>query len=144
MPQQDIDITATTTAGPSAVWALLANSATWPAWTPVDSHSEERAGGADGLGEVRVFKTGRYTVREEIVEKRPEERLTYVLLSGLPLKAYRAEIDVRPAAGGGSEIRWHTVFQSKIPGTGGIFRRSLQKITQAFVDGLVARAEARD
>ncbi|WP_354699100.1 hypothetical protein DSM112329_04807 [Paraconexibacter sp. AEG42_29] len=137
---QEIDITKTTDAAPEAVWALLADSAAWPSWTPVDSHSEEHPGGADGTGEVRIFKTGRYTVREEIVEKQAPERLSYVLLSGLPLKNYRAEIDVRPAPGGGSEIRWHTVFAPKVPGTGGIFRRSLQKITGQFVDGLATRA----
>lgn len=35
-------------------------------------------GGPDGTGEVRLFKTGRYEVREEIVERRPPERLSSV------------------------------------------------------------------
>jgi len=63
------------------------------------------------------------------------QRLVYTLLSGLPLRDYRAEIDLTPQAGG-TEIRWHTTFAAKLPGTGPLFRRRLAKITQQFVDGL--------
>ena len=84
----------------------------------------------------RTFKNGRYRIREEIVERRPQERLVYALLSGLPLRDYRAEIDLTPQAGG-TEIRWHTTFAPKFPGTGRLFRGGLAKVTQQFVDGLV-------
>ena len=136
MALQDIEIRATPRAELAAVWRLLGDSSTWPAWTPIDSFDLERPGGEDGLGEIRAFKNGRYRIREEIVERRPEERLVYVLLSGLPLRDYRAEIDLTPQAGG-TEIRWHTTFAPKVPGTGPLFRRGLGKVTQQFVDGLV-------
>lgn len=144
MARQEIDITGTSTASPEAVWRLLDDSATWPAWTSVERHEEERPRGADGLGEIRVFRTGRYRIREEIVEREPGRRLTYTVLSGIPVRDYRAEIDVRPATGGGAEIRWHTTFASRIPGLGGPLRRGLHKTTQAFVDGLAAEAARRD
>jgi hypothetical protein len=63
-----------------------------------------------------------------------------VLLSGVPARDYRAEIDLTPAAGGGTDIRWHTTFTSKIPGLGGVIRKRLDKITREFVDGLAAHA----
>jgi hypothetical protein len=133
---KEIDIRATTPAAPDAVWRLLGDSSTWPSWTTVDRYEPERAGGADGLGEIRQFITGRYRVREEIVERDTERRLTYALLSGLPLRDYRAEIDIEPAPEG-TAIRWHTTFRPKVPGSGWIYRRALDKLTRQFVDGLV-------
>ncbi len=140
MAPQDIDVRATTRAEPAAVWRLLGDSSTWPAWTPIERFELERPGGADGLGEIRAFTTGRVTVREEIVEKEPERRLTYALLSGLALRDYRAVIDVTPGPEGAA-IRWHTTFRPKVPGAGWIYRRALDRITRQFVDGLVAAAE---
>ncbi len=139
MALQDIDIHATTTASPAAVWRLLADSSSWPAWTPIEAFEPEREGGPDGVGERRAFTTGRVVVHEEIVERRPERRLSYRLLSGLALRDYRADIDLTPRDAG-TEIRWHTTFRPKVPGAGWVYRRALAKITQTFVDGLVEHA----
>jgi len=137
---QEIDVRETSNAAPEQLWALLDKSATWPEWTPIETFKLERPAGEDGLGEIRLFKTGRVTVREEIVERRPPERLTYVLLGGLALKDYRAEIDLRPA-GPGTEIRWHTTFRAKVPGAGWIYRRALERITKEFVAGLATHVQ---
>jgi hypothetical protein len=136
MPVKEIDVRATTTADPDAVWRLLGDSSTWPSWTPIESYALERSGGSDGLGEIRAFTTGRVTVREEIVERDDRRRLTYALLSGLALRDYRAEIDLTPGPEG-TAIRWHTTFKPKVPGSGWIYRRALDRITREFVDGLV-------
>lgn len=141
MALQEIDIRTTAAATPDQVWRLLDDSSTWPSWTPIDSFVLIRPRDGDGPGEVREFVTGRYTVREEIVERRSERRLSYVLLSGLPLRDYRAEIDLTPR-GDGTEIRWHTVFRPKVPGTGPLFRRSLDRISRRFAEGLAERAAA--
>lgn len=140
----DIDIRTTTSADPTAVWALLGDSATWPSWTPIETFERLRAGGPDGLGEIRLFTTGRVTVREEIVERRPERRLSYELLGGLAVRGYRADIDLTPGPGGqGTEIRWHTTFTAKLPGSGWLYHRSLRRATQQFVDGLAREASHR-
>lgn len=141
MALQEIDVRTTTSAEPAAVWALLADSTTWPAWTPIERAEILSPGKADGVGEVRTFKTGRVTVREEIVERTRERRLTYVLLAGLAVREYRAEIDLTPQeAGRGTAIRWHTTFRAKVPGTGWLYRRALERATRTFVDGLAGRA----
>jgi uncharacterized protein YndB with AHSA1/START domain len=139
MALKEIDVRGTTTADPDAVWRLLGDSSTWPDWTPIDEYEPERPGGGDGLGEIRRFRTGRHRVREEIVERADGRRLTYALLSGLALRDYRAEIDLTPAATG-TEIRWHTTFRPKVPGSGWLYRRALEGITRTFVDGLAAAA----
>ena len=138
MPSQEIDVRGTTAAAPPAVWELLDDSGSWPEWTPIETCEIERARG-EGATEVRRFKTGRVTVREEVVERDSERRLTYVLLGGLAVRDYRAEIDLTPA-GEGTEIRWHTTFAPKVPGSGWIYRRELEKATREFVDGLCAQA----
>ncbi len=140
MAKQDIDVKGHTAADPQAVFRLLGDSTTWPSWTAIDTASIDEPGGPDGVGEVRTFRTGRYVIRERIAERVPDRRLTYVLLSGVPARDYRAEIDLTPGAGGGTDIRWHTTFTSKIPGLGGVIRKRLDKITREFVDGLAAHA----
>jgi uncharacterized protein YndB with AHSA1/START domain len=137
--KQEIDVRATIAATPRTVFALLGDSSTWPDWTPIESFTLERPAGPDGVGEIRNFKTGRVRVREEIVERVPDRRLTYTLLGGLAVRDYRAEIDLDPAAGG-TALRWHTTFSAKVPGMGGLYRRALQKATERFVEGLERHA----
>lgn len=136
---QTIDIAKTTPASLQAVWALLGDSATWPSWTPIEVHEPVRPAGPDGLGEERLFKTGKRTIHERIVERTPERRLTYTLLSGLAVRDYRARIDLEPV-GDATRIRWHTTFEPKVPGMGWLYRRALERATQGFVDGLAAHA----
>jgi uncharacterized protein YndB with AHSA1/START domain len=140
MGVQEIDIRRDLNREPAAAWELLSDSSTWPSWTPIDSFELAEPGGPDGVGEVRIFHTGRIAVRERIVERVPERRLSYVLLAGLAVRDYRAEIDLTPR-GAGSEIRWHTTFRAKFPGSGRLYRRELAKATEQFVAGL-AKATA--
>ncbi|MGH2992000.1 MAG: SRPBCC family protein [Solirubrobacterales bacterium] len=141
MGSQTIDRTATTTADVDVVYALLRDSATWPEWTPIDSFELERAAPDEphGVGAIRVFRTGRYTMREEIIELVPGRRFSYALLSGLPVRDYRADIDLEPTEEG-TLISWHTSFVSKLPGMGWLIRRRLAGITERFVQGLAAHA----
>jgi polyketide cyclase/dehydrase/lipid transport protein len=141
MYQQQISVRAWSPASPAHVYRLLRSGATWPTWSPIDSFALEREGGDGGesLGAIRVFRTGRATSREEIVELRPDERFSYALLSGLPLRGYRADVDLEPCDGGTS-IHWHSTFRAKLPGTGGIFRRFLGGFIQRCADGLAAHA----
>lgn len=136
---QEIDIRQLIKADPSALWRLIEDSSSWPSWTPIESFELEREGSADGIGEIRNFKTGRVQVREEIVERRVERRLSYVLLGGLAVRDYRADIDLSPTSDG-TEIRWHTTFKAKLPGSGWLYRRALAKATREFVDGLARHA----
>ena len=61
MAQQVIDERGWTPASPGAVYDLLADGATWPTWSGVDSFELREPGDAGGesLNAVRVFRTGR-------------------------------------------------------------------------------------
>lgn len=143
MSPQEINVRKRTSAAPAAVWRLLGDSSTWPSWTSIERHERLRDAGADGVGERRAFTTGRVTVREEIVERVSDRRLSYVLLAGLAVRDYRADIDLMPDPSG-TEIRWHTTFTAKIPGTGWLYRRALAKATHAFVEGLAEHAAVHE
>lgn len=142
MGQKVIDRTATTGADPSAVYALLADGSTWPAWSPLGSFTlvDPGDGAPEGLGAVRVFRTGRITSRERVVERTPDTVFSYVLEAGLPLRDYRAVITLTPTAAGTS-INWRATFVAKVPGSGWIYRRQLGKFIARTVDGLAAAAD---
>jgi uncharacterized protein YndB with AHSA1/START domain len=142
MALQQIDAEATTAASPDTVYALLRDGATWPDWSPLGSFELMRAGdeGGESVGAVRVFKTGRVRSQERIVELVPDEKLSYVLEDGLPLRDYRADVELAPVADG-TQIRWHSSFHAKVPGTGPLYRWQLGKFIQRTVDGLAQYAE---
>jgi hypothetical protein len=138
---QKIETTARSSADAKTVYSLLVAGKTWPTWSPLDSFEleSEAPGGGEGLGAVRVFRTGRTVSREEVVELVPDRRFGYALLSGLPLRDYRARIDLTPVDGG-TVIHWRSSFAPKVPGTGWIYRRALGTFIQRCVDGLAAHA----
>src|SRR5277367_6925001 len=102
MAEQVIDETVPTGADPDSVYALLADGSTWPDWSPIGSFEliEPGAGTPEGLGAVRLFTTGRHKSRERVVTCEPGQAFAYELEKGLPLRDYRADITLTPAAGG--------------------------------------------
>ena len=142
MRLRQIDVNARTTASADAVFQLLADGTTWPNWAPIDSFELEREGDPppEGVGAVRVFKRGRVTGRDEIVEIVPGRRLGYVSISGLAIKDYRANVDVEDDDTDGATIRWRASFFPKIPGTGRLLQRGIQRFLQQCADGLAQKA----
>jgi hypothetical protein len=136
--KQEIDVRARSTADQSTVYKLLADGSTWPTWSPIGSFELQQPGeGApEGLNAIRVFRTGRSTSVERLVELVPGRRLSYILLEGLPLVDYRADVDLEPAPNGGTIIRWHSTFFPKRIGTGWIYRLALGKFIRKCVNGL--------
>jgi hypothetical protein len=143
MGLQVIEHTEHTKAAPGAVHALLRDGAGWPVWSPLGSFALESQApdGGEGVGAVRVFRTGRHVSREQIVASEPDRHFAYVLLSGLPLRGYRADVELTPDQAGGTEIRWRSVFRAKVPGTGWIYRRALDRFIGDVVRGLARHAE---
>src|SRR3954447_26394831 len=139
MARQRIEHRATTTADPATVYALLRDGATWPEWAPIDSFELERegAGGREGIGAVRVLRSGRVTGRDTIAELIENRRFAYTHESGLPVKDYRGSVDLDPVDGG-TAIRWVSEFDPKVPGTGALVRRGLDGFVAKLVAGLAA------
>src|SRR3954452_8180616 len=142
MARQHIEHRATTTADPATVYTLLRDGATWPAWGPIDSVELERegAGEREGVGAVRVLRSGRVTGRDTIAELVEHRRFAYTHESSLPVKDYRGAVDLEPLADGGTAIRWVSEFSPKVPGTGALVRRALDRFIAKLVNGLAACA----
>lgn len=142
MGLRKIDVRVTTTASPAAVYALLRDGATWPVWSPIGSFELRAEGTAEreGLGAVRVFRTGRITSVERIVELVPDRRFGYELEHGLAIRGYRADVDLS-TEGDRTTIHWHSTFRAKVPGTGWLYRRTLSRFIQRCAEGLAAHAE---
>jgi len=134
-------VTATSAASPSAIYALLSDGATWPDWSPIDAFELEKEGGTGGesKGAIRVFTTGRSRSREELLELRPGQLLSYSLLSGLPIRHHRATVSLQPAAEG-TVITWQEVFETTRPGSTWLLTRLLRRFVQKCADGLAAHA----
>jgi Polyketide cyclase / dehydrase and lipid transport len=141
MGRQRIEHHATTTADPATVYALLRDGASWPEWSPIDSVELERPGDTEpeGVGAVRVLRSGRVTGRDTIAELVPDRRFAYTHVSSLPVRDYRGEIDLTPSTGG-TEIRWVSTFLPLVPGTGALLRRGLDGFIEAMTHGLAAGA----
>lgn len=141
MARQEIDVHATTAASPETVFALLVDGSTWPTWSPIGSFELASPGatGGESVGAVRVFRTGRVRSQEEIVDLIPGERFSYVLQKGLAINGYRADVSLERVPEG-TRIRWHSTFSGKLPGSGPLYRRQLERFIQQTADGLAEYA----
>jgi uncharacterized protein YndB with AHSA1/START domain len=140
-----VHATATSTAPPPAVFALLKDGATWPDWTIFDAFELVRLGegGPGGVGEIHVFSTALTRAREEIVELVPDHRLSYILLSGFPFRDYRADVDLSAREDGGTSIEWRAAFDPKYKGTGWFWRLFMTAVLRKIASDLSAGAEKR-
>jgi hypothetical protein len=133
---------ATSRAAPAAVFSLLKNSDTWPRWSMFKSAELEQPGQDEpyGVGSIRVFSTSVTRAREQVVELIPDRQLSYVLLSGLPFRNYRADVRLTPPGGGGTRIDWTASFQCRY-GTGWFWRLFMNRILSDLAKQLAVAAE---
>src|SRR4030095_15050647 len=102
---------ARSTATPDAVWHLLVDATAWSDWSRIPRAEREREGtpSPDGVGSIRRLGPGRMASREEVVAFDPPRHFAYVLLSGLPVRVYRAGVEITPD-GSGTLIAWRATF----------------------------------
>lgn len=111
--------TAHSTADAGSVFAVLKDAPNWPCWSMFDAVELNQPGNHEpyGVGSVRTFITKISRAQEKVTELIPDRRLAYVLLAGLPLRDYRAVVEVEPEQDG-SRVTWSCSFYPKYPGTG--------------------------
>lgn len=134
-------------APPAAVFALLADVGSWSRWGAWEETGleSEAPGGGGGVGAVRRLRSRTYgqvvVSRERVEELVPERRLSYSLLSGLPLRDYRGVIELEPDGAGGTRITWSSRFEPAVWGTGWFYRAVLQRFLEQTVAAVARAAE---
>ncbi len=142
MHRRHIEVTALTPASAATVYDLLVDGPSWPRWSPIESFELERPGdpAPEGVGAIRVFRLGRTTGRDQILERVPNARFTYSSLSGLPVRDYVGAVELTGTVGGGTGIHWESRFFPSVRGTGWIVERSICRFLQRCADGLAEYA----
>ena len=122
----------------------MADGSTYPRRSPIESFALERLGDPppEGIGAVRVFRQGRTTGRDQIIELVPNQRIAYTSESDLPIHDYVAEVDLEAAPSGGTTIHWHASFRPKMIGTGWLIKFGIRRFLKRTAHGLAAYAAA--
>ena len=130
-------------ASPATVYAVAADSVGYPRWSMIGSFEAVRPGegGPFGVGSRRIYRTPPLKLLEEVVELVPDRRVAYLLISGLTFRDYRAQVELTPAADGGTDIQWSNSFTTTIPGTGWFFRAFMQRVFDTMTPQLAREAE---
>jgi hypothetical protein len=123
------------------VFAVIADASRYHEWTFMRRSwlDEEGRPPPDGVGALRRFGTFPVFSREEVVAFQPPRRLAYVLRSGMPVRAYRATVDLTPR-GTGTDISWRGELEP-FPGTGFLMARVVGRMLRGFATGAADRAE---
>lgn len=121
------------------VWEVLTDHRAYSAWGAVKSATLEAEGAPDvnGVGAVRRLADGPLVVREKVLEFEPKTRFVYTVLSGPPVRDYRATVTLAPE-GGSTRVRWEVAFHGKIPFTGPL----VKPVVRLVIGTLLRKASA--
>lgn len=142
MTRLHVEAEGTTSAAPSAVWALVADVESYCRWGPWSAacYDSNGDGGARGVGAIRRLKLGRTTVVERVDEVDPQRRLVYRVVKGMPVRNYRAEVTITPTAEG-AKVQWSADWDRTLAGR--LVQRRLRSLYPQVVQDLIAAVEAR-
>ncbi len=116
---------ATTSGSRQDVWALLEDAGRWSQWGSW-SHVAVEGGGEQREGALRVLVNRPFRVRERITEWVPGERIGYELLEGMRVQGYRSTVTLEDGPGGGTVIRWQSVYDRAGPLTALLLRLAVR------------------
>ncbi len=128
-------------ADPRSVWDVYTDHAGWSGWAGFSRSWLETEGAPErnGVGAVRGFGNGPLTVFEEVLEFEPPKRMTYrVVRGGVPMKNHLGSVTLEPE-GDGCRLVWECRFEPRIPGTGGLLRRGIERVFRSALEGLARR-----
>ena len=146
--ERRFEVRVTSAAPADELYALLADAPSWRRWAgPMVTRSGwEVEPVANRSGGVRRLGRPPWMVREEILLADPPSRHAYRLLSGQPVRSYRAEVrlvelDPTPGAAGGTRIEWSGTVVPMVPGTGRLMAALLGRMVTGFARRLAETDE---
>jgi uncharacterized protein YndB with AHSA1/START domain len=132
-----LEASATSTAPPAAVWALLADASTWSQWGAWTESGVE-GGGEHAPGAVRYLVKRPFRMRERVTDWVAGERMGYEVLEGMNVKGYKGTVTLEPAAGGGTLIRWSSVYEKADPVTALILKLAVRDAAKRLAKAAAA------
>ena len=140
--QRTFVVRARSSASVDVIWPLIAEAKRWKEWTFLDRSELERTGAPDpdGVGALRRFTRLGVGSREEVVAWEPPRHLGYTIVSGMPVRSYRADVVLEPD-GTGTAVSWSVAFAERYPGTGPVLALFLRSTITRFANGLVRYAD---
>lgn len=132
-----------TSASAAIAYDIAQDSSGYPVWGAIGSFEEVRQGTESryGKGSERIYRTGIFTIREDVVAAEPDRYVAYRLISGFPLKDYLGEITIT-REDTRTRVDWYSTF---IPpkGFGWFWRAFMQRVLTTMTEALVVEAERR-
>ena len=124
------------------VWPLIGEAHRWKEWSFLDRSDLARDGTPvpDGVGALRRFTRHGIGSTEEVVAYDPPHHLGYAILTGFPVRHYRADVMCEPD-GTGTAITWSATFDEKIPGTGRLMVVVVRRLIEGFATGAAGYAD---
>jgi uncharacterized protein YndB with AHSA1/START domain len=143
-----IDVEVACAAPAEVAFDILRDAAGWSTWSAAKKTYLEVEGtpAPDGVGAIRIFGTGPFASREEVVAYEPPTHFAYILHKGIPVLDYRADVTITPTDNAGQlgcTIAWHSTFHRKYPLTGAANRSFLQYFLRDTAKRLASAAVAR-
>ncbi|MGW5113477.1 SRPBCC family protein [Nocardia sp. NPDC004123] len=122
------------------IWEVLTDHEGMSTWLPGFGAHLERPGRTvrNGVGAVRRIGLPGIGVREEITGYEPQCRLSYKALSGIPLRHYRAEVQLT-GDGSHSAVTWSAMCENR----SWIVEFAMRLLTRLLLGALLRTAARR-
>lgn len=149
MEKLRVEAEQTAKARPAIVWAIISDATQYPLFGPWSSVGYRNSDGdppPGAVGSVYWLKSSRRTYLryatsvEKILEVDEGRSLAYTVISGIPVRNYRADITLTPVSDG-THIRWAASWD--VTPAGRVVHRTLTVLYPEIVAGLVRLAEQK-
>jgi uncharacterized protein YndB with AHSA1/START domain len=122
----------------ATTWSVLAEQSGMAAWTPARTVTIEHQGDPRpaGVGTIRVLSLTPLKIREQITAVDEPTRLTYRMLSGIPVRDYVGET-ILTGGDTATDILWTVTMTPRWPGT----TLAVRRVVRALANGLARQAE---
>lgn len=131
-------------APPDTVFDVVSNHRGYPAFTPLRKARLEREGAPepDGIGAIRSLSVLGPPMREEVFEFERPTRMSYRLLSGLPLRDHVGTVVLTPQ-GEGTQVAYAITTTPTLPGARALTMRIMRVAIGQLLAGVAKEAERR-
>jgi uncharacterized protein YndB with AHSA1/START domain len=131
-------------APPATVFGVLTDHRKYAELTPLRKSELEREGepAPNGLGAIRRLSAIGPPLREEVIAYEPDERFSYKLLSGLPVRDHVGTVELT-ASGSGTKMVYAVRTHPTVPVVGAVVVAVVKQAVKGLVDGVVKESERR-